>query len=473
MTQTDVLKLEEEFAVSSCSVDTSDLKAKLPETLRQLLAPHTDTNEWLMALLANITVSGGLIPEVWTIYDGRRIFPMLMLFVVCPPASGKGTVGLSGKLLERINQHLLDNHKTALLSYQQAKDMYRASLKTETPGTPPVKPKRAQLLVPGNITSSKLIQQAADNERVPLIMVETEADVLSVSFKNEHGALLSTLIRQAYHHERISLSRRKDDEQLEIDTPKMSMVLTGTDSQIMSVFKGNHDGLFSRFMFLRNTASIEWRSGKPVVGSKSLDKHYTEWSERFFQIWQQSQHVNAEVTFTDSQWDLIDESGRKRQVQAHSIGGNYAISIARRHSLMVVRMATILSFFRQLDPASNTVNCMVSGWVCDDVDVELALLITEASFQNSLELFREMPVERTTQFMNTKRVVFFNALPEDCDITAINQFANMFTIPERTKTRWIKEFCDIGILEKVDRGLYKKTSMAAVALMAVTQATDN
>ncbi|WP_157816058.1 DUF3987 domain-containing protein [Spirosoma pollinicola] len=446
----------------------SAVRAKLPEILRRLLAPHEDDSEFMTALMTTLVVAGGLIPNVWATYDRRRIYNMLMLFVICPPAGGKGVVSLGGKLLERINKHLSETHKADFATYQHRMEEYRATLTSDELIKLPSKPKRSQLLVPGNITSSKLIQQIADNAPYPTVILETEADVLAGAFKSDHGRLMSTTLRQAYHHERISLARKTNDELIEIDTPKVALVISGTDNQVLSIFNGNQDGLFSRFMFLRNNASIKWRSVKPKAGAKPLDDHYEEWSERFFTIWQQAQNLQAEVTFTESHWDVLDKFGEGNQAASYLTGGDYSVGIARRHALMVIRMAMTLSFFRRINPDTDDIGDLVSDWDCKDEDFDLALLLTEQSFQMSLSLFKAMPQAMNVRFENTKRTAFWAALPTHFEMGEATLTANELGIAERTKTRWISGFRGTGMLEQMGRGEYRKTGMATVATVALS-----
>lgn len=459
-----------EFLTPVSGVEMNDIAANLPESLAQILAPHEDANEYLTALMTTLVVSGSIIPNVSAVYDRRRTYPMLMLFVICPPAGGKGVVNLPGKLLEPINRHLAETYKAEKAAYQLALEAYKTAFKSGTQGMPPVQPKRRQLLVPGNITSSKMIQQIDDNGALALVMLESEADVLSGAFKSEHGKLMSTLIRQAYHHERISLSRKTNDEWIEIENPKMAMVIAGTDNQIMSIFGSNQDGLFSRFMFLRNNTSLEWRNVNPKAGGKPLDDHYREWSKWYFQVWEKSQHLTAEVRFTDTQWDLINKDGQEHQATSYLAGGEYAVSIARRHALMTIRTAIILTFFRHVDPNTGDLNCPDGGWVCDDRDFMIAQKLTSLSYRDTMELFRVMPQAKNVSFVNTKRVAFWLALPKGFTMEVVNIIAKKHSIPERSKTRWIKEFCDAGALEKTNRGEYRQTEMAAMALTALSQA---
>ena len=103
------------------------------------------------------------------------------------------------------------------------------------------------LIIPANSSASSLISILHDNDGIGLLF-ETEGDTLSQTLKSEHGNY-SDLLRKAFHHETISMSRRKDREYLEIDNPRVSVVLAGTPEQVRHLIPDAENGLLSRFIF--------------------------------------------------------------------------------------------------------------------------------------------------------------------------------------------------------------------------------
>lgn len=82
------------------------------------------------------------------------------------------------------------------------------------------------LIIPANSSASAFINTLSDNDGVGL-MFETEGDTLTQTLKSDYGNYSDTL-RKAFHHEPVSLCRRKDREFIELDCPKLSVVLDGT-----------------------------------------------------------------------------------------------------------------------------------------------------------------------------------------------------------------------------------------------------
>ncbi|MDR1346193.1 MAG: DUF3987 domain-containing protein [Bacteroidales bacterium] len=62
------------------------------------------------------------------------------------------------------------------------------------------------------------------------LIFETEGDTLAQTFKSEHGNYSDDL-RKAFHHETISYNCRKDREFVELQTPRLSALLSGTPSK--------------------------------------------------------------------------------------------------------------------------------------------------------------------------------------------------------------------------------------------------
>ena len=80
--------------------------------------------------------------------------------------------------------------------------------------------------MPANSSATAMCQTLFENDGVGL-MFETEGYTLASTFKSEHGNY-SDALRKAFHHESISYNRRKDREFVELKTPRLSAVLSGT-----------------------------------------------------------------------------------------------------------------------------------------------------------------------------------------------------------------------------------------------------
>jgi hypothetical protein len=82
------------------------------------------------------------------------------------------------------------------------------------------------------------------------IICETEADTMSGAKKQDWGDY-SPALRAAFHHEKITLTRKTNNEYIEINEPRLAVALSGTPAhKAPKLIASAEDGLFSRFLVL-------------------------------------------------------------------------------------------------------------------------------------------------------------------------------------------------------------------------------
>ena len=154
--------------------------------------------------------------NVCGVYDERVVYSNLYLFVVADAGMGKGTLTLCRELIAPINQRLHEQTAQWMTEYKRELAEYQKCKGKNPEAVEPVAPPQKTLIIPANSSASSLISILHDCEGIGLLF-ETEGDTLSQTLKSEHGNY-SDLLRKAYHHETISMSRRKDREYLELTT---------------------------------------------------------------------------------------------------------------------------------------------------------------------------------------------------------------------------------------------------------------
>ena len=100
-----------------------------------------------------------------------------------------------------------------------------------------------------------------------LLIMESEADTLSNMLNNDWSNY-SDVLRKAFHHEPISISRKIEKIFEEINQPKLSMVISGTPNQLQPLIKSKDNGLFSRFIVYSFDEIAEFKN---VFAIKSRD----------------------------------------------------------------------------------------------------------------------------------------------------------------------------------------------------------
>src|SRR5690606_37890820 len=78
----------------------------------------------------------------------------------------------------------------------------------------------------------------------------------------------------AFHHEPIAYTRKTDREFAEILSPQLSVVLSGTPSQVPNLIKSAEDGLFSRFLYYTFVSNQGWRDVSPQNGKRNLTEYF-------------------------------------------------------------------------------------------------------------------------------------------------------------------------------------------------------
>jgi len=225
-----------------------------------------------LLLLGSLTVISSCLPGIFGIYDERIVYPNLFLFVSAQASAGKGRLSLCRKLVEPVHHALRERNKIENDEFRRKQSDYlseKGKSDRERPNEPPLR----ALFIPANSSATALFQILNDNDGIGL-MFETEGDTLAQTFKSEHGNY-SDGFRKAFHHEKISYLRRKDREYVELDSPRLSALLSGTPKQVASLIPGAENGLFSRFIFYYMDIIPVWKNvfaGNPDQTSLDMVK---------------------------------------------------------------------------------------------------------------------------------------------------------------------------------------------------------
>lgn len=422
----------------------------LPETLKDCVKQFKTEEQQLIALFSVITLTGSLMPEVSVRYADKIEHPCLYLLVSMPPASGKGGLNLMYKLVEEINLIMRQKNDEKMRSYlRELKEIEELKDKSVPIPKPP---KQLLHLIPGNTTSSKLNEQLAENDGlIAALIMETETDGLTMMLSNKMGEANSVLFRKAFHHEFDSQLRKRKGEHLVISRPKLAIIVTGTPSHIKGLFKGNEDGLFSRFLIVSGNSPLEWMDVRPTKGKKSLDEVFTEFGKKFTRLFNHFEGKKLNVEFSEYQWDKINSVGEDYMLQATEEAGEYASSIAKRHSAMLCRIAAILSAVRHFE---NDLSTEILH--CNGQDLEMALWMVDQSFNNSLTVFKTLEGKKTKG--KSKVYEFLYLLPERFIISDQKEVMNLLKIKTRTANRYVKQLVKEGLLEMVKYPVYQKIS---------------
>lgn len=397
--------------------------AKLPALLRDFCNQAHDERERDILLLGALATISGCLGEAHGFYDGKRVFANLFLFISAPPSCGKGMLRNAKDLALPIHQKIRGDDE-------------------------PDEKKPKMLFLPGNSSSSALIAAFARNNQQGIVF-ETEADTLNSALGQDWGDF-SYVLRNTFHHEHVALLRKTKSEYLDLHSPRLSVVLSGTPGQLTRLFQSSENGLFSRFCFYCYDQKPEWRqisfeadeSGTSIVASAALSTRintiYWKLSEQGIQFrCSNSQKQQFNILFH-----------RLLQRYSKDLGPNIVASV-KRMGLISFRVSMILSLLRLDDlPEGNNIEC-------DDKSFECAMSIVETLLEHaavSLKILTSQP--QHSKPVNPEWEKILSKLPEKFTRKkAINASKGILT------TRTVDRFLSDEISVKKDGyGKYKKMS---------------
>jgi hypothetical protein len=288
------------------------------------------------------------------------------------------------------------------------------------------------------------------------LIMESEIDGLTNMMGNQHGRDNSMVIRKAYHNETISQMRKNNAEHLVANTPKLALVITGTPTQVSSLFQSNQDGTFSRFTLLQGDGKAEWKDVKPCDTCKPLEPQFDILGKEFYALYHYFKNKFIEVKFSDEQWKICNEVGEKWLKLSLEEGGENATSIAKRHMNMLFRIAATITVVRYFENTGKT-----SPVLCSDNDFQSAFWLVEQSFQSSLDIFKTLPGEIETS--NNSMDSFYAMLPKEFQTRELAPLNKKLKISQRSMSRYLKTLVETGKLKFLKKGNYQKIVLADVA----------
>lgn len=433
--------------------------ATAPRVVASVANVMQTVDEKLMSIYGATAIASGLLPNVWVNYHNKINYTQIYVAAVKPPGAGKGKMASLAKLLIKSNNELVQYNKTIVKQYITQLKVYEGKLKKgDVEGlVPPEKPKLKLLLLSGNTTSSMLIQQFDENDgSMALVIFETEIDGLTNMMSNKKfGGDNSSVFRKAFHNEPITQMRKGNLESLTANSPKLSIFITGTPSQLSSLFKSNDDGLFSRFTFFTSYSADTWTNVKPCDDCNPLDESFDKIGKIYHALFLVMKDRNIEVKFTDEQWDLLNNIGIDWHEKANDAGGENATSIAKRHVNMIARCAANYTALRAFEEKNED-----DIIYCSDQDFVNAQWIIELSFFKALEIFNMLP---GVQELGSIIDELFELMPVNFKRNELAPLQKILQISDRTMDRYLPILVQKGKIRKIIRGHYEKVIMAKEA----------
>ena len=428
----------------------------LPDILKEGVRVLIDRREKDIFLTGALSILSGCLRNVSGGYNGKVHFANLFVFIIAPPASGKGALTFAKQLGEKFHKRLLEESEKQKKIYQMELAEYKQKIGDKKANIkdlePPTEPPFKILFIPGNNSSARIIQHLKEGDEQG-IFCETEADSMGNVLKQDWGSY-SDLLRKGFHHESVSYSRKTNKEYIEINKPQLSVALAGTPGQVEGLIKSAEDGLFSRFLFYTFKSEAVWIDAGPTMGGINLTQHFEDLSGQVLQMIDFLE-ANGKIKFhlTDPQWTRLNAFGNSAIKNMTAFVSEDLASTAKRFGLIFYRISMVLTALRYFENGEAETN-----FVCSEEDFEIALALMMVFKEHSVYMFQELPKVGKTLDPGLK--LLYDALPEKFQRKdAVHLAFNRFQIPERTADLYLSKLVLAGVLQILRPGHYQKQSL--------------
>lgn len=434
---------------------SGEVKGHLPALLSDVVSRALSSEDADMLLLGSLTCLSACLPGVSGVYGERRVYPNLFLFVAAPASSGKGRLTLCQRLVLPVHQSLRRLYMQEYEAYQQELARYQTEGR-KNGGFPPQEPPVRMLILPANSSSTAVFQTLNDNGGSGLIF-ETEGDTLTQTFRSEHGNY-SDGLRKAFHHENISYNRRANREYVDIAEPRLSVVLSGTPRQVLSLIPDAENGLASRFLFYGIRIRPHWADVFACSEDETLDARFDRLGQRFFHFYESLQQSDAiRFVFTPEQVSRFNDFFAHRQDEYYRLLGESFVPGIRRLGLITYRLAMILSTLRLMELSPDEV--FPSLLTCSDTDFDTALRMATVLLAHSARIHTQLMPTRLPSDMSDAaqlRRQFFDSLPAVFTRPDAVRFGKLLSLSERQVDKCLRQWMDASRVQRRDRGQYAK-----------------
>lgn len=437
----------------------------LPPIIRDAAQSQTTFEGRDKVILSMLNLASGFSPNVCGIYDRRLVFPPFYNFVVAPSGADKGIIPACLALVEPIKLEIRSRYEAAHREYIKKKAAYDAlSKKEKVNATEPEEPPYRSPIISVNASATAFYQDLAANDGWGAIF-ETEADTLTQAIKQDYGDYSSGL-RKAFHHETIDYSRRKDNEHVYVDKPRMSILLTCTPGQVPLLLspQNTENGLANRFVFYLLRKSRGWRNVFEDC-EETLSEQMAPLGLRFKAIYDDLQafsKVPLKFTLNEEQkirFNQFFEPLYNEQVGLH---GDELDAFVFRLGLTTYRIAMVLTILRH-EEQQPRFSQQGEPLVCTENDFQTAITIASCLINHTVFVYKrllphtEAPLSASGKPMSPQELAFLNTLPQEFTRKEFLMVARQLQMSERTAERYVGAFiADYNVVIRISTGHYHK-----------------
>jgi hypothetical protein len=429
---------------------------ELPEFFKKVVAVATSNEERDILLLGSLGAISTCLPKISGIYDGKRVFANLFLFITAQASAGKGRLVHCRQLVNPIHKELREQAKLHKQHYELEMAEYNLKKGKEEGVEKPARSPEKMLFIPANNSSTGAYQLLGDSDGRGLIF-ETEGDTLAHAFKSDYGNY-SDGFRKAFHHETISYYRRTDREFVDIESPCLSTVLSGTPKQVSALIPNAENGLFSRFIFYFMNVRPVWKNVFATQTDNGLDDYYEVLGNEFYELYKVIMHEESrQFCFSTDQQEQFNQFFGQVQEKYLNLQGLDYMATIRRLGLIAYRICIIFSALRILETGESS-----RKLICEQRDFQTALEMVKVLVKHASKVFRELPAIEPRAIRLNKKEKFLYALPRNFNRQKYIEVATALNIPAKTAEGYITAFFKSGLIHRESQDNYINTSLEEI-----------
>ncbi|MGV0966044.1 DUF3987 domain-containing protein [Empedobacter falsenii] len=313
-----------------------------PDVLKPLLETFTGREKDIV-LLSSLTHLSAIFPKVFGYYRDELFFPNLYLFVIGQAATGKSKLSIGEKIIQKVKEEILTRN--------------------------------SNFFIPANNSSSKLQESLSNSFSDGSYIHDNEADTLSFVLKREWGNY-SEILRKAFQHERISISRKSYPEII-CDTPRLTVAISGTGEQLKPLIQSRENGLFSRIMFYTYSERSKWNDGS-YVGNRRQE--INNLNEYIFNVYEAVNSLEREFYLNEEQLADFNNFFEGYFNAIQDIDENL-VDIVLRQAIMMFRLMMIYTVLEKIEEFSDDMD----RFECSDRAIDFIKVILPYLLKNSLD----------------------------------------------------------------------------------------
>lgn len=403
----------------------------LPSMLKDPCDIFVNEVEQEVFLLGGIGVVSGLLPNIQGLYGGKLVEANLYVYVLADYGSGKGGLEWAKVLGEKIHIAKKEERAALMKGYLKSLMVYKKELKNynddpdnlEIPN-PPKEPRIKLFYFPANNSKTGLYELFNENDSRGT-MFETEGDTLSSALSQDFGGY-SEVLRNAFHHERISFYRRGNKELAEISRPFLSIVLSGTPDQLKKLIPSTENGLFSRFLYYYLKSDYKFNNVFDTKMNNYAEK-FDEFSTKYKAMYDYLENIDTKIQFKISKSKeeaFVKYFSDRKAAIVDGVDKSMA-GTANRLGIIAFRIMMILTSLRAYSDDK-----LIGTIECNNEDYDNALRIIKR-----LEVHMIRVYEYVGKAPNKKQLAF--ELKETG--TPIREIEKITNINRGTLSRWFNK----------------------------------